>query len=86
MIGLGAANIGAAFTGGFPVTGGFSRSVVNFDSGAATLAACAFTAVGLGIAALFLTPLVVFLPKATLSVTIIVAVLTLVDFSILKKT
>src|SRR5690606_21025095 len=33
LIGLGAANMGAAFTGGFPVTGGFSRSVVNFDAG-----------------------------------------------------
>ena len=39
LIGLGAANVGAAFTGGFPVTGGFSRSVVNFDAGAETPAA-----------------------------------------------
>jgi SulP family sulfate permease len=86
LIGLGAANIGAAFTGGFPVTGGFSRSVVNFDAGAETPAAGAFTAVGLGIAALFLTPLIYFLPKATLAATIIVAVLSLVDFKILKTT
>ncbi|WP_170391535.1 SulP family inorganic anion transporter [Ruegeria arenilitoris] len=86
LIGLGAANLGAAFTGGFPVTGGFSRSVVNFDAGAETPAAGAFTAVGLAVAALFLTPLVYFLPKATLAATIIVAVLSLVDFSILKKT
>ena len=85
LIGLGTANLGAAFTGGFPVTGGFSRSVVNFDAGAETPAAGAFTAVGLGIAALALTPLVFFLPQATLAATIIVAVLTLVDFSILKK-
>lgn len=85
LIGLGTANLGAAFTGGFPVTGGFSRSVVNFDAGAETPAAGAFTAVGLAIAALALTPLVFFLPQATLAATIIVAVLTLVDFSILKK-
>ena len=85
LIGLGAANIGAAFTGGFPVTGGFSRSVVNFDAGAETAAAGAFTAVGLGIAALALTPLIYFLPVATLSATIIVAVLGLVDVSILKR-
>jgi|TARA_R110002124_G_scaffold94362_1_gene238373 sulfate permease, SulP family len=85
LIGLGTANIGAAFTGGFPVTGGFARSVVNFDAGAETPAAGAFTAVGLAIAALALTPLVFFLPQATLAATIIVAVLTLVDFSILKK-
>ncbi|OAN84740.1 SulP family inorganic anion transporter [Sulfitobacter geojensis] len=85
LIGLGAANIGASLTGGFPVTGGFSRSVVNFDAGAETPAAGAFTAIGLAIAALALTPLIYFLPKATLAATIIVAVLSLVDFSILKR-
>ncbi|MDG4719162.1 MULTISPECIES: SulP family inorganic anion transporter [Thalassospira] len=84
LIGLGAANLGAAFTGGYPVTGGFARSVVNFDAGAQTPAAGAFTAIGLAIAAIALTPLVYFLPKATLAATIIVAVLSLVDFSILK--
>ena len=86
LIGLGAANIGAAFTGGYPVTGGFARSVVNFDAGAETPAAGAFTAVGLAFAALVLTPLIYFLPKATLAATIIVAVLSLVDLSILKRT
>ncbi|PVH28572.1 SulP family inorganic anion transporter [Pararhodobacter oceanensis] len=86
LIGLGAANIGASLTGGYPVTGGFSRSVVNFDAGAETPAAGAFTAVGLAIAAVALTPLVYYLPKATLAATIIVAVLSLVDFSILRKT
>ncbi|WP_299879066.1 SulP family inorganic anion transporter [uncultured Sulfitobacter sp.] len=84
LIGLGAANIGASLTGGFPVTGGFSRSVVNFDAGAETPAAGAFTAAGLGIAALYLTPLIYFLPKATLAATIIVAVLSLVDFRTLR--
>ena len=86
LIGLGAANIGAAFTGGYPVTGGFARSVVNFDAGAETPAAGAFTAIGLTIAAVALTPLVYYLPNATLAATIIVAVLGLVDVSILKKT
>jgi len=82
LIGLGAANIAAGFTGGYPVTGGFARSVVNFDAGAETPAAGAFTAVGILIAALFLTPLLASLPIATLAATIIVAVLSLVD---LKK-
>ena len=86
LIGLGAANLGASFTGGFPVTGGFSRSVVNYDAGADTPAAGAYTAIGLAGASLFLTPLIFHLPKATLAATIIVAVLSLVDFSILKKT
>ena len=86
LIGLGAANLGAAFTGGFPVTGGFSRSVVNFDAGAETPAAGVYTALGLLLASLFLTPLVHYLPTATLAATIIVAVLSLVDLSILQKT
>ena len=86
LIGLGAANLGAAFTGGYPVTGGFARSVVNYDAGAETPAAGAFTAMGLAIAAVALTPLIHFLPNATLAATIIVAVLSLVDFSMLKRT
>ena len=45
LIGLGAANVAASFSGGYPVTGGFARSVVNFDAGAETPAAGAFTAV-----------------------------------------
>ena len=86
LIGLGAANVASALSGGFPVAGGFSRSVVNFDAGAKTQAASLFTAIGIGIAALTLTGLLAFLPKATLAATIIVAVLGLVDFSILKRT
>ena len=39
LIALGASNIGAALSGGFPVTGGLSRSVVNFEAGAETPAA-----------------------------------------------
>jgi SulP family sulfate permease len=80
LIGLGAANVAAAFSGGYPVTGGFARSVVNFDAGAETPAAGAFTAMGILLAALFLTPLLASLPIATLAGTIIVAVLSLVDF------
>ena len=86
LVGLGASNIATSLTGGYPVTGGFARSVVNFDAGAETPAAGAFTAVGIALAALLLTPLLFFLPKATLAATIIVAVLSLVDFSILRKT
>ncbi|NVK72252.1 MAG: sulfate permease [Oceanospirillaceae bacterium] len=86
LIGLGAANIASGVSGGFPVTGGFSRSVVNFDAGAVTQLASIMTAMGIMIASLLLTPMLYFLPKATLAATIIVAVTTLIDFSILKKT
>lgn len=86
LIGLGTANIASGFSGGFPVTGGFSRSVVNFDAGAQTPAAGFFTAIGIAIATMTLTEYLALLPKATLAATIIVAVLGLVDFSILRKT
>ena len=85
LIGLGAANLAASFTGGFPVTGGFSRSIVNYDAGSNTPASGAYTAIGLAGVSLFLTPLIYNLPKATLAATIIVAVLSLVNFSVLKK-
>ena len=86
LIGLGASNIAAAVSGGYPVTGGFARSVVNFDAGAETPAAGAYTAVGIALATLFLTPLLANLPQATLAATIIVAVLSLVDIAALKRT
>jgi SulP family sulfate permease len=86
LIGLGSANLAASFSGGMPVTGGFSRSVVNFDAGAQTPAAGAFTAVGIGVAALVLTPLIAYLPVATLAATIIIAVLSLVDFPAIVRT
>lgn len=86
LMGLGTANLASAFSGGFPVTGGFSRSVVNFDAGAQTPMAGVFTAIGIALTALFLTGLFVFLPKATLAATIVVAVLSLVDLPTLKHT
>ena len=84
LIALGASNLGAGFSGGFPVTGGLSRSIVNFNAGAETPAAGAFTAVGIALAALFLTPALFFLPKATLAAIIIVAVLSLVDLAAVR--
>ncbi len=86
LLALGASNLGAAMTGGFPVTGGFARSVVNFDAGAQTPAAGIFTAVGILLAALLLTPALYYVPQATLAATIVVAVMSLVDLRILRST
>lgn len=84
-IGFGSANVASALSGGIPVTGGFSRSVVNFDAGAQTQGAGILTAIGIAVAALTLTPLLWFLPKATLAATINVAVLTLVTLRVLPR-
>ncbi|MCW3150365.1 sulfate permease [Stutzerimonas stutzeri] len=86
LVALGGANIAAALGGGFPVTGGFARSVVNFDAGAQTPLAGALTAAGIALTLLFFTPLFHNLPHAVLAATIIVAVLSLVDLAALKRT
>ena len=86
LIGLGVANLASSVSGGFPVTGGFSRSVVNFDAGAVTQAASIFTAGFIALATLYLTPALQNLPRAVLAATIIVAVLSLVDFKTVRNT
>ena len=85
LIGLGAASLSAGVSSGYPVTGGLARSAVNFDAGAETPAAGAFTAVGIALAAVFLTPWLFYLPQAVLAATIIVAVLSLVDLPEIVK-
>ena len=86
LIALGTTNIGSSISGGFPVAGGFSRSIVNFEAGAETPAAGAYTAIGIALVALFLTPLLYFLPSATLGATIFVAVLSMINFKVVKIT
>jgi sulfate permease, SulP family len=85
LVGLGAANIAVSFSGGFPVCGGFSRSVVNYDAGAATPAAGLITAILIASVALLFTPLLYWLPKVALASIILVAVYPLLDFSALRK-
>jgi SulP family sulfate permease len=85
LVGLGAANMATSFFGGFPVAGGFSRSVVNFDAGAATPAAGFFAALLIALATLLFVPLLAHLPRATLAATIVAAVWPLIDFSILPR-
>jgi SulP family sulfate permease len=85
LVALGSANIASAVSGGFPVTGGFSRSVVNFDAGARTPAASILAALGIALTALLLTPVLFYLPKATLAATIIVAVTSLLDFKVIQR-
>lgn len=85
LIALGAANIGASVTGGYPVTGGFSRSLVNFTAGAVTPMASIITAGLIAITVLLFTPLLYFLPKATLAAIIVVAVAKLIDLKTLRE-
>ncbi|MFP5577961.1 MAG: SulP family inorganic anion transporter [Acidimicrobiia bacterium] len=79
LIGLGAANIGAGLFGGYPVTGGFSRTAVNADAGARTKLASLITAAVVVLVIVALTPLFENLPSATLGAIVVVAVAKLFD-------
>ncbi|WP_426176730.1 SulP family inorganic anion transporter [Massilia sp. TWR1-2-2] len=84
LIGLGAANIGSALTGGFPVTGSMSRSAVNFAAGANTPLASIITALLLALALIAPTGWLALIPLPALAATIIVAVLTMLELSTLR--
>lgn len=86
LVALGLANLGAGVSNAMPVTGGLSRSIVNYEAGAATPAAGAITAVLIAMALMVLTPLMYFLPRVTLAAIIVVAVLSLLDFRALPRT
>lgn len=79
LIALGAANLFAGFFKAFPVTGGFSRTAVNDQSGAKTGMASFISAMLIVLTLLFLTPLFYYLPNAILASVILVAVLGLID-------
>jgi SulP family sulfate permease len=79
FIGLGAANIGASLTGGFPVNGSQSRSFTSADMGVRSQLASIGVVVLVLITLLFLTPLFEPLPKAALAGVIIVVAMGLLD-------
>ena len=84
LIGLGAANVGSALSGGFPVTGSISRSAVNFAAGANTQLASLVTAALLALALVAPTGWLALLPLPALAATIIVAVLGMFDTTTLR--
>ena len=85
LFGLGAANVASALSGGYPVTGGFSRSIVNFAAGANTPLAGVISAALMALVIAALTGLFYYLPHAVLAATIIVAVTSLIDVQTLKQ-
>lgn len=78
LIGLGFANIAASLSGGMPVAGGLSRTMVNFAAGARTQMAMLIAASLLAVAVMFCSPLFTNIPKAALAVIILVAIMPLV--------
>jgi SulP family sulfate permease len=83
--GLGAANIASALAGAFPVSGGFSRSLVSFNAGAQTPLAGVIAALLMAVVLAGSTELFAALPTAVLAATIIVAVGPVIDFAALRR-
>lgn len=84
LIGQGLSNVVGSFTQAFPVSGSFSRSAVNQNSGAKTGMSSVITALFVLLTLLFLTPLLYHLPQAVLAAIIIMAVIGLVNFKAVK--
>ena len=84
LLGLGAANLGAALFQAFPVAGGLSQSSVNDRAGARTPLALVFASGAIG-ACLFATGLVRNLPNVVLAAIVLVAVSGLVDVPALRR-
>jgi SulP family sulfate permease len=84
LIALGAANLGAAFTGAYPVAGSFTRSSVNYQSGARTQVSSLVCMVVILFTLLLFTPLFTLLPHAALAAIVIVSVFGLMDFSSIR--
>lgn len=83
LVALGAANLGSALSGGFPVTGSMSRSAVNFAAGANSQLASIVTAALLGLALVVPSGWLALMPLPVLAATIIIAVLGMLDLSTL---
>jgi SulP family sulfate permease len=81
LLALGGANLAAGLTGGYPVTGGFSRTAVNANAGARTPLASLISAALVVMTLALFTPVFEPLPKAALAAIIIVAVINLVDIA-----
>ncbi|MGY3492411.1 SulP family inorganic anion transporter [Bradyrhizobium sp. USDA 4502] len=85
FLGLGAANLAAAFGHGYPVAGGLSQSAVNDAAGARTPLALVFCSATLALCLLFFTGLLTNLPKTVLAAIVFSAVYKLVDIPALAR-
>jgi SulP family sulfate permease len=79
LIGQGLANIGGSFFQSYAVSGSFSRSALNFQTGAVTGFAMLFSSAFVLLTLLFLTPLLYYLPRSVLAAVIMMAVFNLIN-------
>lgn len=79
LIGQGLANMAASFSHGYAVSGSFSRSAVNIQSGAVTGVSSLVSSIFVMMTLFFFTPLLYQLPQSVLAAIIMMAVVGLVN-------
>ncbi|HEY3393236.1 MAG TPA: SulP family inorganic anion transporter [Lacipirellulaceae bacterium] len=84
LLALGAANLAAAFSHGFPVAGGLSQSAVNDKAGARTPLSLVFASAAIAGCLLFFTGLLRNLPSVVLAAIVLVAVRGLFNVAALR--
>ncbi|SEB19143.1 SulP family inorganic anion transporter [Variovorax sp. YR216] len=85
LLGLGAANLGAALFQAYPVAGGLSQSSVNDKAGAKTPLALVFASITIGLCLMFLSGGLKNLPNVVLAAIVLVAVKGLVNIGEMKR-
>jgi sulfate permease, SulP family len=85
LLSLGAANIAAAFSSAYVISGGLSQSTVNEKSGAKTPMSLIICSVTLGLILLYFTSLLKNLPEVILAVIVLHAVSGLIKIKELKR-
>ena len=86
FIGQGASNIVGSFFSGYASSGSFTRTGVNFESGARTPLSAILAALFLMVIVLLVGPLISYLPYAAMAGIILIVAYNLIDFQSIKKT
>jgi SulP family sulfate permease len=86
LVALGCMNVASAFFAGFPAGASYSRTALNLQAGARTQLAGLVSAGVVLVTVQTLTPFLSPLPKAVLAAVVVVAVLSLVDVRLLRRT
>jgi len=81
FIGQGFSNLVTGFFSGFPVSGSFTRTAVNFDAGAKTSIASLISGIFILLSMIILAPLAAYLPRTALASVLLVSAYGLVDRS-----
>ena len=86
FIGQGTSNIVGSFFSGYASSGSFTRTGVNFESGARTPLSAILAALFLMVIVLLVGPLISYLPYAAMAGIILIVAYNLIDFQSIKKT